>query len=281
MQQAFDFLAADIRAVAKDRPLLFLLNAGNWGDSLIREGSERFFAHYGFRYFTVKVQDLAKGRVSLAESRKRTGHPEPIAVFNGGGSYDPRYGRIPFVSQLTHHFDHTFFLPASYPAAMADADYSEKVTFYARDTANSMQNMADAKFCHDMAFFTDLSAPSPVRKNGIFMRADSERPAAAPIPKGNRDISSEGRTHTPIRRFVSEIAKHEVVFTNRLHVCICAALLGRRVHFFPNDHFKNRAVFESSLKDRFPLVSFHEHYELLSEVRPARPSLKRLLRLPR
>ena len=45
----------------------------------------------------------------------------------------------------------------------------------------------------------------------------------------------------------------ETVFTNRLHVCIAAALQGKQVRFFSNSYFKNEAVYAHSLRN-FPNV---------------------------
>jgi len=48
------------------------------------------------------------------------------------------------------------------------------------------------------------------------------------------------------------------VRTNRLHDAICAGLLGKRVKMYPNSYFKNRAVYEFSMRDRFPDVEWVE-----------------------
>ena len=45
----------------------------------------------------------------------------------------------------------------------------------------------------------------------------------------------------------------ENVFTNRLHVCIAAALQGKQVRFFSNSYYKNEAVYKHSLEN-FPNV---------------------------
>ena len=50
------------------------------------------------------------------------------------------------------------------------------------------------------------------------------------------------------------IDRYTHVQTDRLHVGIGAALLGKSVHLHPNRYFKNRAVYEHSLKHSFPNV---------------------------
>jgi exopolysaccharide biosynthesis predicted pyruvyltransferase EpsI len=56
------------------------------------------------------------------------------------------------------------------------------------------------------------------------------------------------------------IARAEAIVTNRLHVGMAAALLGKRVRLYDNSYGKIRDVYESSLKD-CALVSFHEEEE--------------------
>lgn len=48
--------------------------------------------------------------------------------------------------------------------------------------------------------------------------------------------------------------------TNRLHLCIAAALLGKRVDFYANSYFKNKAVYEFSIKNRFANVFWREEW---------------------
>ena len=56
---------------------------------------------------------------------------------------------------------------------------------------------------------------------------------------------------------IGALQKYEQVNTDRLHIAIAATLLGKKVKLFPNSYYKNRAVFEYSLK-RFSNVSFVE-----------------------
>ena len=49
----------------------------------------------------------------------------------------------------------------------------------------------------------------------------------------------------------------DVVRSDRLHVAIAGALLGKEVELYPNSTFKNRAVYDFSL-ERFTNVRFVE-----------------------
>lgn len=260
LEQAFTTLADDLKVIAGDRPLLFLMNPGNWGDALIREGTEQFLQQHGFRYARAKAMDLRKGRISLADAKALTGHPEPVMLFNGCGIYYSAYNWIPALAQMSHQFESAVFLPATYPEPLAKAGFAENAVFYARDRFESLHNMPNARFCHDMALFLRPDAPAPRRDTGYFLRKDKEMPPQVQIPRGNQDISRKGRTPSPIDGFVARIGQYRHVVTNRLHVGICAALLGRQVTLLPNNYFKIRAIYQSSLQPYFPNVTFCEDY---------------------
>lgn len=92
-------------------------------------------------------------------------------------------------------------------------------------------------------------------------RTDREQTGVV-LPDDNVDISrlfafgthTEAVARYATHAFLAYIDRYEEVRTNRLHVCIGAALLGKEVRFYPNSYFKNEAVYEFSLRDRFPNV---------------------------
>ena len=96
---------------------------------------------------------------------------------------------------------------------------------------------------------------------GIFFRSDIEA-FDRKVPKNNSDLSviyEHGTknwsltTYTAVR-MLKYIDRFKVVKTDRLHVCIAAALLGKNVEFYPNSYYKCKAVYEFSLKDRYPNI---------------------------
>jgi hypothetical protein len=58
------------------------------------------------------------------------------------------------------------------------------------------------------------------------------------------------------RSMLGTLAKFDEIRTNRLHVAVSAALLGKPTQFFPNNYYKCRAVWEYSMQDRFPNVTW-------------------------
>ncbi len=121
----------------------------------------------------------------------------------------------------------------------------------------------------DLAFSMDYS-PWECRGSGKLhaMRGDVEsgtnyRPAGGI----NRDISlqSSGDWHpdSPITeiaalRFIGTIAAFAEVETDRLHVAIVAAKLGKKVRLIGSVDHKVREVYELSMREQFPNVEYVE-----------------------
>ena len=70
---------------------------------------------------------------------------------------------------------------------------------------------------------------------------------------GTRDISAAGCLHT-VDMMMQMIAPYQTVRTDRLHMCILSAMMGKYVDVFPNSYWKNQAVYEHSLAGMFPNV---------------------------
>lgn len=102
---------------------------------------------------------------------------------------------------------------------------------------------------------------------GNFFREDVEK-ALKETPVGNVDLSqmyeygtrNDGITLYTTIRLMKYINRFNKVRTDRLHICIASALLGKEVEFYPNSYFKCRAVYEYSLKDRFTAIDWVEKY---------------------
>lgn len=259
---AFDDLADRLRAIAGDRNFVFVVNPGNWGDSLIRAGAEAFLQHYGLRYTAVSLRRLRLAKVSMPKLRELTDCDDPVMLFNGNGAMNTIYGRMPMIAGITEKFSTNIFLPATFATPPGEFGFAPNCHFFVRDRGHSHICVPDAPFCHDMAFFLEPTVPPPGKGTGFMFRSDSEAPADQTIPRGNVDLSIQGRVDTPIGKFMDSIAKFETIHTNRLHVGIGAALLGRRVHIYANGYFKNQSIFESSLATNFPNASFAERYDV-------------------
>ena len=94
-------------------------------------------------------------------------------------------------------------------------------------------------------------------------RTDGEQ-TGIPVPIDNLDLSrlfyygmrGADVCHTTALHLLRYLDTFAEVRTNRLHLAISAAVLGKRVQFQSNSYFKNRAVYEYSMRDRFPDVEW-------------------------
>ncbi|MDD5056121.1 MAG: hypothetical protein PHZ00_07710, partial [Candidatus Peribacteraceae bacterium] len=111
---------------------------------------------------------------------------------------------------------------------------------------------------HDLALDLDYSPFTKTPGEGTLhaFRTDLERTDRG-LPPDNTDISLQGTVSTPINNFLRIIAAKREVHTNRLHVAIAAACMGKDVHLYPNSYGKNRWVYEYSLKT-YPNVRWKE-----------------------
>jgi exopolysaccharide biosynthesis predicted pyruvyltransferase EpsI len=116
-----------------------------------------------------------------------------------------------------------------------------------------------------------LLAPAN-RKILYAFRRDKERTRQT-LPRWNIDISRILKCKHPtpeqaacttqmLLRFLNT---YQEIETDRLHVAIAAALLGKRVKLYANSYYKCEAVYQYSLAERFPSLEWMGH-EQRSEV---------------
>ena len=253
----FEALATRLRGIADGRPAVFFINPGNWGDSLIREGAEAFLRYAGIPYIPIRAKDIHKGRFSLDAAKAATGHSDPIMIYNGSGAFTEHYEMLPRIAKLASAFETVAILPSTFAIDIDRRLLPADTHFFVRDRYQSQDRMSDCQFCHDMAFFLDLAAQLPTQDHGVFFREDTEAPDDGfSQPKSNVDLSKMGRAHTRLDRLIEHIGRYRHISTNRLHIGIAAAMLGRHVNIAPNDYFKIKAIFDSSIRDYFSKARF-------------------------
>lgn len=97
-------------------------------------------------------------------------------------------------------------------------------------------------------------------------RTDVEK-TDIPIPFNNIDISQAFAADNLSKLFSQETAYRVFKFmenfntinTNRLHISIAGALLGKKVNFYPNSYNKNFSIYDYSMRNRFKNVTFIDH----------------------
>ena len=245
-------LAERIRRQAAGHAVFYMPNPGNWGDALIRAGTLRLFADYGISVTEINRMSL---RFDKARWLCRAKLGKSLLLFGGGGAWKKDGSRQSLIAKYSPFFTSVIVLPSTYEQQFAQ----RKVVYFRRDNGGSKAHMPDATFCHDLAFYLGpLAARGRGEGVGRFFRTDRESAGKRLLPADNVDISTEGTDLTEVYPFFARIAKFSVLHTDRLHVAIGGCLLQREVHLYSNSYFKNRAVYEASMKDRFANVHFHD-----------------------
>ncbi len=249
MRKEFLLLEEVIKEKCKSGPIYYLANPGNVGDSLIRYGAVKFFQDIGLNYTDLK-----------SFSRRRPEwwttllYPKGTLIFGGGGAWCDLWNHEDLIKKLSKHFKHIIILPSTFEITPSIPN----TTFFCRDKYESKENMPNALFCHDMAFYIDKIEAERGVGEGYFFRTDKESANKIKLPDSNNDISTKGNHTTPIYAFIDEISKFNVIYTDRLHVSIVACLMGKEVHLYPGSYFKSRAIYLSSLKEHFENIHFHD-----------------------
>ena len=84
------------------------------------------------------------------------------------------------------------------------------------------------------------------------------------LPADNVDLSkvyaygvhNEELIRYASRRLLKFMNRYHEISTNRLHLCVAGALLGKRVRFYPNSYWKCEAIFNYSIRGRFDNVEW-------------------------
>jgi GT2 family glycosyltransferase len=227
---------------AGSEPFTLVRGVGNLGDELIAAGARQLFA--GLPYREAGLEDACR-------SRGKT------AVLMGGGAWcAPYHERMPpALALLAARYQRVVVLPSSFdvsvPSVRRALARSGAVVFAReRESFAQIEPLCDARLAHDTAFFFDF-APYAMAGSGVLhaFRRDAEATGRAPVAADNRDISAEVAS---LDEWLWTIARHEEVHTDRAHVMIAAALLGKRVEAHPSMTAKVPAIAEYALHD-FPV----------------------------
>lgn len=230
-------------------------NEGNCGDGLIQMGLTQLCAEYAVSYTSLLHPRPASGRVLL--------------VLACGNLCRPFHHQVARIKRYVGSFERTYLLPCSIdPAEPAVAELLESlpasVTIFCREqftfeaVAPFLRQGNALHLDHDLAFSVDFA---PWKRSGAgtlhAFRTDLES-CGHPLPAGNVDVSLWGGSADGeiLLRTVSE---YRTVHTDRAHVAICAALLEKETHVYPNNYHKVRGIFEYSLQNK-PNVTFHEAF---------------------
>jgi exopolysaccharide biosynthesis predicted pyruvyltransferase EpsI len=234
------------------KSFIYIPNPGNAGDALIMYGTLQLFERLGLSY---TIGDI---------KRKYTNE---LLVLAGGGSLVGLYAHCK--NFLLANKDSNFILIL--PHTFKDEDEllkglgnnciiicREKISYkYVHKIARHKGNVY---LSQDMAFYIDLEDRyKNVKSSKICncFRSDKES-TAVNIPHDNNDISETLKNNTWMKsykeckktalHFFDYLSQCHTINTNRLHVAIAGSILNKQVFLHNNSYYKNRAIYDYSLK---------------------------------
>jgi polysaccharide pyruvyl transferase len=228
----------------------FLDNQGNAGDGLIHAGLYQMAKRLGIQLETFHYPEDRRGKTLL--------------IMGAGAFCRVSWHKVDAVNFYSSRFDKVCVLPATFetnfgPVKEMLRKLPANVILFCRERISYEAALELAPLRenilldHDLAFVIDAT---PWKKAGrgelMAFRTDAEsRYGRVPMP--NFDISNMGREYH-YRLILDIVSNYESVCTDRLHVSIAGALLGRKVKLFEGSYHKIKGIYEYSLRDRFPNV---------------------------
>ncbi len=226
----------------RNKSVDFFRFPGNYGDSLIWHGTKNLFSEL---IIDEKYVDINSSRYNNT------------LLIDGGGNFVDYYSDIrDFLIKKSFLYNEVIILPHTIfgdEQIRVLNNISSKLVIFCREeiSVNFLNNKiknANVYTWHDCAFYNNLvQEPKGSGELNAF-RLDKES-RLQKLPSSNKDISLKGYATKPLDEFIDKIYPYKQVNTDRLHVAICAVLLGKKVKLYANSYYKNKAVFNYSLKN--------------------------------
>jgi CDP-glycerol glycerophosphotransferase len=261
----FFALGNSLRSLCNDREFAYFQISGNWGDSLIRQGARLFFEAERLSARNCYARDRTRQRFSFktfpprkrweldAASLTRFTDGCELAVISGGGGWCPAFSSSRNLARvLLEYCERVVVLPHSYALPPVEGD----VVYYCRDVDYSRSSVVGSIFCHDMALYLEPDGRDAIEDVGFFFRGDRESQYGLSHLTGNVDLSRLDNELGDPDVFIDYVGRYRRVVTDRLHVAIAGALLGRKTYVLDGAYWKIRSVYEASLRPNFPNVHF-------------------------
>jgi exopolysaccharide biosynthesis predicted pyruvyltransferase EpsI len=249
----------------QNKKIIYIPNYGNGGDSLIASGTYQLFDKLKLDY---QIGNLNKI------------YNNEILFFAGGGALIDIYSNSNQYNFLMNNLDNNEVIILPHTFKNVDKllkKFNKNTTIICREKKSYnyvKQNVKESVrenvyISDDMAFYLNLDRyKNKKESSGIlnYFRKDVEK-TNINIPKDNIDLSSKfvydpNMTNKELvikntYDILDYINKYEVVNTNRLHGAIGASLLNKRVNFYKNSYWKNKEMYEYSLKNKYPNTIFY------------------------
>jgi hypothetical protein len=229
-----------LRAIGEPEDLTFIRLYGNRGDELIYAGTRQLLARRFYEEVSVRELDGVSGHTAL--------------VAGCGGWCGPYHDMVKHLPVIETKFERVIIMPSSFDVSVPSVRSTlatTKALVFARErkSFDDICGLCDAKIAYDCAFFFDYR---PYLRQGegclVSYRTDCES-ALSVIPENNHDIS---KSCSGLDEWLWTIARHAVVKTDRAHVMIAAALLGKVVEYWTSSYHKVPSIADYALKS-FPV----------------------------
>lgn len=245
-----------------DKKFYYWSNPGNSGDALIAHSTYLLFDSLNLNYEIIDDTSLLKNQTIL---------------FAGGGNliegkYDEMYKEI--LKSVKNNF--CIVLPHTvlgYSNLMYETFGNLKIfcreNYSFNNCISSYANKHNIYLSDDMAFYFPKYYFSNFEQKGIgtayCFRTDAESANLFDLPSNNMDISLSWNgslwSNKHLAKHVSlslasYLSNFETIETDRLHIGILGSILKKKVKLFANNYFKNKAVYENSLLERYPHTCF-------------------------
>ena len=226
------------------KKIYFLKNPGNRGDGLIYLSTKKAFSRYKTKYKEIKFPEKINGE---------------ILIVSGGGAFSHAFHHmIGFLNFYIPCFDEIYILPQSFDVSCYAVrkflkKLPKKVKIFCREKYSFKNVKKTVKYKenvfldHDMAFHLNYKK---WKKKGIgklySFRRDLEK-SFLKIEKNDTNWDISEGTELQGISFIKDIVEFEEVHSNRTHVAIAAAMLGKKTFVYPSNYFKQKAIYEFSL----------------------------------
>lgn len=254
----------------KNKRILYIPNPGNAGDSLIALGTVHLFNQLNLDWKLIDIDRLPQHPL---HHFPYLGNDQDIIIWGGGGNLIGYYPQLfLFLNKHKKHPSEIIVLPSTV-THLPDSKYNitsllhqcgDNITIIAREQ-NTYEYLNQFKLntciLDDMAFHIDpkfFQEQKQIQGNGVgyFFRKDAER-TNVNYPDSNIDLSIEYNTRESCRtlqgimstpkNIFEHVSRYQEIHTNRLHISIAGALLGRTVNMYNNSYWKNEEVYKRTL----------------------------------
>ena len=251
------------------KDVVYCSNSGNAGDGLIAHSTYHLFNKINFRPQIIQINQIVQDK---------------IIFYSGGGNliekvYKDAYN---FVNKNYQSNKEIIFLPHTVFGYEDFLKSKGNITIICREKL-SYERLVKSGFpdnrlflSHDIAFTLKDSELNKYKATGTgtayCLRLDGESHFKSVIPPNNYDISKTWMGNLWYNPEMAKLVTHtlacylsgfESVKTDRLHIAILGCLLNKKVTLFPNIYYKNKAVFDYSIKDKFENCQFSENHDAL------------------